>query len=294
MHAVTKMATNIHMMKASFSHNEALKVALQAPTKFRASVRKESTFPLIWDSGASVSITNCKSDFLDFNPNSSIKRLNSVGNGHNVMGEGHVLWYVTDESGMLRGLKLKAYYIPDSKVRLISTSSLLQQYQWETISVDYEKLVLSRLPNQPTQKSVIVSNHPSSNLPTCLGYDQYATENTTKILNSVVSTVHADNINLQEHEKELLRWHFRLGHLSFKKVQHLMRNGVLSHSKRTRRLHTSACKIHQRPRCAGCQFGKQTCRAKPGRTSSIIKDRSGVLRHNNFSRSGSFSRSFHL
>ena len=136
MHAVTKMATNIHMMKASFSHNEALKVALQAPTKFRASVRKESTFPLIWDSGASVSITNCKSDFLDFNPNSSIKRLNSVGNGHNVMGEGHVLWYVTDESGMLRGLKLKAYYIPDSKVRLISTSSLLQQCQGETISLD--------------------------------------------------------------------------------------------------------------------------------------------------------------
>ena len=60
-----------------------------------------------------------------------------------------------------------------------------------------------------------------------------------------------------------------------------MRSGVLSHSERTRRLHTSACKIQQPPLCAGCQFGKQTCRATPGRTSSIIKDRSGVLRQDN-------------
>ena len=98
--------------------------------------------------------------FLDFNPKSSLKRLNSVGNGHKVMGEGNVLWYVTDESGMLRGLKLKAYYIPESKVRLISTSSLLQQYHGETISLDSNKLVLSGLPNEPTRNCVRVSiNH---------------------------------------------------------------------------------------------------------------------------------------
>ena len=165
-HAVTKIATNIHMMNSSLSHDTALKVPLQVPAKFRASVRKGSIFPLIWDSGASVCIKNCKSDFLDFNPNSSIKMLNSVGNGHKVMSKDHVLWYVTDESGMLRDLNLKAYYIPDGKVRFISTSSLLQQYQGETISLNSENLVLSGKSDETTRKSVKVSIHPSSNLPT--------------------------------------------------------------------------------------------------------------------------------
>ena len=72
---------------------------------------------------------------------------------------------VTDESGMLRGLKLKAYYIPESKVRLISTSSLLQQYHGESISLDSNKLVLSGLPNEPTRNYVRVSIMPPITLP---------------------------------------------------------------------------------------------------------------------------------
>ena len=57
-----------------------------------------------------------------------------------------------------------------------------------------------------------------------------------------------------------------------------MHSGVLSHSERTRRLHTFACKIQQSPRCSGCQIFKKTCRATPGHTTSIIKDPRGVLR----------------
>ena len=106
------------------------------------------------------------------------------------------MWYVTDESGMLRDLKLKAYYIPYSKVHLISTPNILQQYQGETISLNAENLVLSGKCYEPTRNSVTVSIHPSSNLTTYLGYDQYTTKHTTKILNSVVSTINADNLNL--------------------------------------------------------------------------------------------------
>ena len=40
-----------------------LKVALMAPSKLRAEMPKESVSSIIWDSGASLSITNNKTDF---------------------------------------------------------------------------------------------------------------------------------------------------------------------------------------------------------------------------------------
>ena len=58
------------------------------------------------------------------------------------------------------------------------------------------------------------------------------------------------NVNLTAPEKELLRWHYRLGHLGFKRVQFLMRTGVLARSEGQRRLHTSACKLDTTPLCA--------------------------------------------
>ena len=88
-------------------------------------------------------------------------------------------------------------------------------------------------------------------------------------------------MNLTDPEKELLRWHQRLGHISFKRVQALFRSGVLSHSEATRRLHTAACKIKHPPKCAACQFGKQSCRPAPGKKSVVVRDRSGVLKQDN-------------
>ena len=41
------------------------KVALMAPSKLRAEMPKESISSIIWDSGASLSITNNMTDFHD-------------------------------------------------------------------------------------------------------------------------------------------------------------------------------------------------------------------------------------
>jgi hypothetical protein len=40
------------------------------------------------------------------------------------------------------------------------------------------------------------------------------------------ATVSDANMNLSNAAKELLRWHQRLGHVSFARVQHLLRSGV--------------------------------------------------------------------
>jgi hypothetical protein len=84
--------------------------------------------------------------------------------------------------------------------------------------------------------------------------------------------------NLSEAHKELLRWHFRLGHLGFAKIQFLMRSGVLATSQAMRRLHTAASKINPPPKCVACQYSKQTCRPTPGKRASVVRDRDGVLK----------------
>ena len=79
-------------------------------------------------------------------------------------------------------------------------------------------------------------------------------------LNSAMSTVSAQNNNLSEPQKELMRWHARLGHMGVSRVQSLMRSGILAFRGSTRTLHAAVAKLTDIPKCAACLFGKQTRR----------------------------------
>ena len=96
---------------------------------------KETSFPVIWD----------RDDFINFSSNSTLRRLNSVGSGHDVHGEGAVLWSIVDSTStdVLRHLKVKDYYLPTSRVRLLSTNALLKHYPDETVIQNHDSLVLS-------------------------------------------------------------------------------------------------------------------------------------------------------
>ena len=58
-----------------------------------------------------------------------------------------------------------------------------------------------------------------------------------------------------------------------------MRTGTLASSESERRLNKAASKLsHQDPpKCSACQFGRQTSRPVPGKVTSIVKDRAGIL-----------------
>jgi hypothetical protein len=51
-----------------------------------------------------------------------------------------------DTMGMLQAIKVPAYHVPGCNVHLLSTSSLLQMYPPETISLEKGKLTLSGEP----------------------------------------------------------------------------------------------------------------------------------------------------
>ena len=264
-----------------FLASPALKMALQAPLRFRNSIAATSSnvnIPIIWDSGASVSISPIRSDFTTLDTPSNPMRLSGIAKNLAIKGIGMVEWMIHDANGTLRTLQLPAYYVPGVKVRLLSTTSLLQTYPNETICVEASQLTLSGVYGDPTKSSVHVRINPETNLPTSNAYNPDDTKLAVAALIATVNEVHSENHNLSEPHKELLRWHYRLGHIGFRKIQFLMRSGVLSHTDTTRRPHTAACRITTLQRCAACQYGKQTRRPSDSTVKTAITDRQNVLK----------------
>ena len=99
-------------------------------------------------------------------------------------------------------IKVPAFYVPGIKVRLLSTTSLLQTYQNPTITVKSHRLTLSGVPGNPSQVAVMVLVNPQNNLPTS---DAFNGQDPFKAVNALVAKipeVHETNQhNLNEVEK---------------------------------------------------------------------------------------------
>eukprot|EP00978_Attheya_sp_CCMP212_P028855 scaffold100723_cov29-Attheya_sp.AAC.4 len=240
----------------------------------------DSPFPVIWDSGASISISNEKDDFDGPIQSPGIfNSLKGISSGLRIMGtKGHVLWEMHDTEGGLRVLRLPAFYVPKCKARLISTTSLLQTYPDESIHITSSRLLLSGSTSRETTTPIVAHVDPVNNLPTNTAYRPSATVFAVEALNSVINVVNDSNINLSGPSKCLLQWHHRLGHLNFAQIQFLMRSGALATSESTRRLQVAAASLQTYPKCGACQYGKQCRRPTPGKTSTAVKDRTGVLK----------------
>ena len=155
---------------------------------------------------------------------STITQLKGIAKGLRSEGQGHdVQWSFHDTPGNLRVLTLPAYYVPKVRVRLLSTTSLLQKYIGESIKVEAHQLTLSDIEGDLERSTVIAHVNLDNNLPTSDAYRQTDTPKAAECLNATITAVNENNLNLSEPEKELLGWHYRLGHMSFKKIQFLLR-----------------------------------------------------------------------
>ena len=162
MHAMLTIVNQIQLFKTNSGAEPpltpaALRVALQSPAQFRMNLPNKLTFPIIWDSGASISISPDKKDFVGpFKDLSIVTRLQGLAKGLAIKGEGHVMWAITNTTGMLQILKIPAYYVPGAKVWLLSVQSLLQKYSNEKVDFNSEKLTLSGNPSDPTCNAIEV------------------------------------------------------------------------------------------------------------------------------------------
>ena len=264
-------------------YSAALKMALQAPSKFRGSMTDLTMFPIVWDSGASTAVSFCKKDFVG--PIEPLEdeemQLSGVAQEVKVEGTGHVKWSMMDESGGLRTFVLPALHVPLSTIRLLSTTHLLQTYPGESITQTYSSVRLSGIKDDPKRRSIRVHIDPENNLPQCYGYTDKGIKKATRAMANTVSCVDDANLNLSAPSKEWLKWHYHLGHVSFCKLQMLSRSGVLAATESAKRLHTAICKLVTPPLCAACQYGRQKLRSSPGQKTIKIQDNEGALKREN-------------
>ena len=99
----------LHQVKLEYAFHLS-----KAPLPGIAAVTELSTedaFLIIWDSGASVCITFDKKDFIDFSSDSELTTLKGFlqREGQGVKGSGTVKWFIQDENGQSREIRIRAY-----------------------------------------------------------------------------------------------------------------------------------------------------------------------------------------
>jgi len=240
---------------------------------------------VLFDSGANCCVTNRMSDFVgEFHNESKGQIVDGIGKGLKIEGDGRVAWTFKADNGMYRTIVVPCYYIPSATARIASLQELLKQYPKETISMNANSMTLSGFESTPP---ITVQFSPTSNLP--MGITEKITPTVNKGERKPKSELPnmkqpsltaASNFNLTEPEKELLRWHHRLGHIGMKRVQWLFRQGILSTSEQSRRLQAGASKLTHGPMCTACQYAKQRRRTMPGTVKHTIKSEVGKLKRN--------------
>ena len=235
---------------------------------------------VLFDSGANCCVSNRKEDFVgQFKYSTGTELVDGIGKGLMIKGSGRVSWTFPADNGTYRTLVLPCYYIPSATTRIASIQEILNVYPNETVTMKGSKLVLSGWDKHP---SVTIQLCAVSNLPfgittkpvkPAVHVNKKDQSTKTEILPSTSqpALTRADNVNLTEPEKELLRWHSRLGHIGMKRIQWLFRQGLLARGERSRRLQAAASKLTHGPLCTACQYAKQRRKTTPGTTTKTIK-----------------------
>ena len=83
--------------------------------------------PVVLDTGASFSLTPFKSDFVGPLRRSEISTLKGLSSTTTVEGIGTVEWTIRDVFGLVRTIRVSAYYVPSATIRLFSPQVYFQE-----------------------------------------------------------------------------------------------------------------------------------------------------------------------
>ena len=87
------------------------------------------TYNVVWDSGASMCISNDKDDFPDGIQHLSNAKVDKIASHLQLEGVGKVCWSMFDAVGNVCDIILPAYYAPKARQRLLSTMVFCKQYR---------------------------------------------------------------------------------------------------------------------------------------------------------------------
>ena len=231
---------------------------------------KPDDLPMVIDTGGSKSVTPVKNDFVgDIRP-ADISDLQGLSASTVVVGVGTVRWTIKDVFGTTRSMLTEAYYVPAASIRIFSPQQYFQEQDAGEFWCNAKRSVLTLADGSVLE----FPYNPGSNLPLMLpdmadpmgltfeDRQTFMTLGTSAFL-SVADEV---NQNITASQKELLRWHWRLGHANFHWIQRLATKlrkspeGFANPILKTKTPSVSSCPA---PLCSACQMAKQS-RRNPG------------------------------
>jgi hypothetical protein len=250
--------------------------------------------PLIVDSGASVCITPCKSDFIPNTYRESNMKVRDLSGENAVAGEGLVRWAVLDSSGNTRVIEIAGIHIPTAGVRLLSPQ-VLRHTHGIGGSIEDDGIHLTGQDSTIIAKYNAVSNLPELQLvdmpkTSPVWSDTYGELNFSSdpslsgARQAYLNVIDTENRNLTPGEKELMLWHQRLSHTNISKVRDLCSNRqwVRLSPEVTNAIPTDAIlptkqkstsrADHRRVKCAGCCMAKQCRRSTTSVTRPTSSD----------------------
>jgi hypothetical protein len=242
----------------------------------------------IVDSGASMTCIGNRNEFKTFKASTKTTVMKGIADGLAICGTGTVEYHLEADNGKLICLELQAYYVPGLKgLRLISPQHLktLEGHRASFVchsaddsSAGFAELLIRK--DEPGWQQAlpllrrVIRYHPRNNLPILTltlpkTRDQYVSS-----LMSALCITESANANLSNAQKELLRWHFRLGHVGFHHIQWMIRVGRLQVANPKA---VANCSV---PKCASCEFGKATKRPTKTNTTVVNKEKEMELKKN--------------
>ena len=247
------------------------------PTTRRQSVyisnKSEDDLPVVIDTGASFCLSPKLSDFI-----TPIKPCTSTLIGLNsetqVSGTGIVEWVIQDAMGEVRTIKVEAYYVPEATIRLFSPQQYFKEHQAGHLIATHKDVTLML----PEGVPLYFPYQDDNNLPMMLTNEYIKSQSNiaglsfeecaflgNATLNSIVDTT---NLNMTASQKELLLWHWKLGHAHMKWIQALAAEPTKKNTALPKPVlktrpgsRMSSC---ERPICTACALSKQSRRTREG------------------------------
>jgi len=225
----------------------------------------QTEYPVVIDSGASYSLTPRIEDFVTpIRPDDTT--LTGLTSTTVVAGSGTVEWMIQDVQGVIRKLRVEAFYVPSATIRLFSPQQYFQENNKGSYYMEAKRSTLTLA----CGTELLFPYNPGNRLPMMLTKQHFdkcvhvaglSMEECTYLSNNLI--VDSTNLNLSGSQRELLLWHWKLGHIGMKWVQSL---GTIPKSSEIRSKpviptragsRMSSC---ERPLCTACQLSKQSRR----------------------------------
>ena len=287
---------NAHLTRADFDPDFVATLLSRQPN--------HDVVDIILDTGCTFSITPDRRDFISYTKGSFVGKVQTVNGPTEVLGVGIVRWTLISEDGRKMDLLVPCHHVPASTVRLLSPQDFCQSqgfdrskdqfggnsnYFWMHADHDSSRFQCPIDPrsNLPVALAKTPCN-PGGCPPATFGNEG---DDTTPPCSSChrqsivsLSVLEETNQNITSAQKDLLLWHFRLGHLGFAHLQHLMRprtvEDIRSKIKSSKPVIIDPCIVPKNPStrtckpplCASCQIARAKRRPTDVATTTVHQE----------------------